>query len=182
MRKKKLHKKCKVCNQEFDTYSYNKIFCSDKCKRDYNIRIKILEKNCIICNKKFSTNYKFQKMCSEDCRKKHYTKYQHTYKNNKYDKEITIKECRYCNKEFIVKKGMKYCSKECRNKMYKKYGTFLNFNAGIRRRIRDTLIIIKDLEDDINSTSSNKFKKEINRKISSYKDMIKDLRKMERPL
>lgn len=62
------HKKCKHCGKEFDSSHYKKVFCCDKCRRDYyHEKEKIHTRICQRCGKEFRTRTPSSIYCSWDC-------------------------------------------------------------------------------------------------------------------
>lgn len=63
---------CTGCSVEFKTKE-SKLFCSSKCKREYNVRNREIEnKNCVICSKEFTVTIKQKRdrtkqTCSRSC-------------------------------------------------------------------------------------------------------------------
>ena len=69
-------RKCKFCNSEFVPHMNIKIFCSDKCTRDFSKNKKrpkfIPElKICPECNKEFESKNRINTFCSTKCYNKH---------------------------------------------------------------------------------------------------------------
>jgi ribosomal protein S27AE len=73
-------KKCPACNTVFITNHFNRMICSDECrkirrqetvKKYVHRRIKNREvtKQCTICGKDFATHLKLKRTCSEECQK-----------------------------------------------------------------------------------------------------------------
>ena len=68
-KEKVFHKeKCIKCGKEFETYLYNKKFCSSDCRNKYHYDPVRAEKKCSYCGRMFLTAKKKQLFCSDLCR------------------------------------------------------------------------------------------------------------------
>ena len=68
-------RKCKECGKMFEPKFSHHIYCSEKCRSNYNSytkvnreKPKLKEKSCIICGKKFRTKIESQIYCTVRCR------------------------------------------------------------------------------------------------------------------
>jgi len=107
---------CLNCNHIFKTKFKHTLFCSEKCKREYNR--KHYTNTCITCEEKF-VGYRRSKYCSEECRREASARKRSLGRyEQKRKKKIRI--CKYCNKEY-TEGGTKFCSKECREAWYREH-------------------------------------------------------------
>lgn len=110
--------KCKHCNNQFESDTKNRKFCSQKCYHDSTIG-KPSEKRihfytCEICGKEARKGRRF---CSREC-------YYKVHKAKTYNKV-----CPYCDKEFIATKETKnntYCCEQHRKDYYRLKATMSN--------------------------------------------------------
>ena len=112
MQEFKYKRVCKCCNKSFETVRSSAVFCSDKCRVQYNKKHKGHERLCKHCGKTFF-KYKEQDYCSAEC----FHNYLNENKKPKAEyipKPKHIKMCINCNKEYETKQSRsKYCSYEC---------------------------------------------------------------------
>ena len=92
---------CKFCGKEFETWKYEKDYCSQECRTE----AKIAATRCQNCGKSMTELGIHEKVtgawfCSDNCRKE--------WKWTVARKEGAVKICPVCGKEFL---GRKYCSR-----------------------------------------------------------------------
>lgn len=111
-------KTCTNCEHVYISKYPNNIYCSSKCKQDYNVGVNKTRRKdrretipCRYCEKDFKTNSKSRTYCSEDCKENHMRKEQSI--------KIYCKECRTCFKLFVTNNPLREsCSMKC-TKNYK---------------------------------------------------------------
>jgi HNH endonuclease len=77
-RKPLMISKCQSCNEEFETKSERKKYCSNKCKSAFRRGggVDDIKVECVICNNQMSQNrYQTKLTCSPKCRKAHRSKH-----------------------------------------------------------------------------------------------------------
>jgi hypothetical protein len=109
-------KKCKHCEKEFKAKKKTNIYCSNKCRQEYD-KAHHISKNlkcCKQCNKEFKAkNHAI--FCSNKCRSTYDKEHKKTNKNK-------IRICKHCGVEFQSKQHKAtFCSKDCGYKHNKKH-------------------------------------------------------------
>lgn len=129
--------KCRNCNKEFESKSYQQVYCCSSCRHEYNNKRKkankktkvkkikqivvkeVYKKICKRCNKEFDTTIKNKCFCSKKCCIKH-------HKSNELERKRKATElrgrkkfkkiCKKCGNEFeTVSSNAMYCCFKCRN-------------------------------------------------------------------
>lgn len=133
---------CKICGNKFETSQHNRVYCSEACYQEGNLRMnrerkrkasekrkaereknggkrvfhysKFFAKVCDVCGKEYQTPH-FNQLTCHDCKAER-------------DKQRTrlVKECVVCGKHYVKKNPkQETCSKPCyyKNKRLKKGGT-----------------------------------------------------------
>lgn len=134
-----MENKCIICGKPA---KYNKRFCTEKCFKEHDRRIKrdsyfrckeaeATERICPTCGKTFVSAHLTKKYCSEKCRLTAYNK-----KACKERKTTgTVKICACCGNEFIYSlKRRKYCSDECAKKVQKEQMNVAATNAYYKKK------------------------------------------------
>lgn len=107
-------KECVICEEEFETSYESKIYCSNKCQKEKNLK-KVFESDkkkeiikCKFCNDSFEKIHHGQKYCNKECRDNYYEEI--------YEKIVEV-NCIKCGAEFKRKNSsvIKYCSDECKD-------------------------------------------------------------------
>lgn len=109
-------KKCLVCGKVFASSSYQKITCSEECRkiRKKTVQAKYYQKTfvrgrneakvCKYCGKEFTTCNNNHVYCTPECREAYY----------KQPLGRRTFECAFCGNSFEADARRKYCSAECR--------------------------------------------------------------------
>ena len=132
-------KNCKFCDVEFVTTDKRKIYCNFECSKkisqEKNKKVQIKQeyckccnaivvtmsrqqKNCKHCDREFVTGHKSKIYCDMTCAKKAYKEVVYARKRSitrlKKLNNRLCKNCKHCNKEFIVTHKVKeYCNLVC---------------------------------------------------------------------
>ena len=121
--KKNYVKTCENCGKEFQAWRTTDKYCSKKCRLDfYRSRRKkfLADRVCIMCGKIFTPKYHRQECCSEECSKENKLVREET-------RDIKMRHCSICGKEFISIRGKKTCSAECTKKIIARHFIEENF-------------------------------------------------------
>lgn len=101
---------CKRCGKEFTTQKNAQKFCSEMCRKAYNIfGKKLTEFECAWCGKKFTAERR-RKFCCEQCQK--YASGRLKRKNPKQKNFMSIEEVARASREMNMSAGeymVKYC-------------------------------------------------------------------------
>jgi endogenous inhibitor of DNA gyrase (YacG/DUF329 family) len=100
---KKIYKKiCSQCNKEYEASHKNRFkkYCSDKCKAEGRIKIKLPNMKCINCGKEYYTENLDKDTCTLKCKR---------------EAKLIKVICPICNKEFNTPRTnlRKFCGTEC---------------------------------------------------------------------
>ena len=113
---------CKFCNKENITEDKNLLHCNQTC--EFNCSEENIKKTskCIVCQKKFN-HYGESITCSKKCLDE-YVKDKKIGENNPAFKEVELRRCVKCNKEFempksFLKKDREFCSLACKHEIAK---------------------------------------------------------------
>lgn len=109
-------KKCVTCNETFEAFTSDSLYCSDEC-RPYKQKVEEFPKECSTCGDIFLTNHNINKFCSNKCRRKAENRKKEIRKdirmkkakaNGHFDSDITLEK-------LIKRDGMDcyICHKDC---------------------------------------------------------------------